>query len=132
VALLPILVLGFGGIRLLYGPQYAEAGPLMLYFAVPLLLIYFGQLRMWYIVIENKLRYAMFVSIAQAGVSILSNYILIRRFGAVGAVAAITCGAIAVFVADAIFNPGRLNTRAIIGAFSVRPSLSDPAEPRGE
>ena len=118
-ALLPILFLGFGGIRLLYGRQFAEAGPLMLCFAIPLLLIYLGQLRMWYVVIENHLRYAMFVSLAQAGVSIVANYILIRRYGAFGATAAIACGAMTVFIADAIFKAGRGNTRAIIRALPL-------------
>jgi O-antigen/teichoic acid export membrane protein len=126
VALLPILFLGLGGIRLIYGRQYAGAGTLMLYFAIPLLLTYFGQLRMWYIVIENQLRYAMFISIAQASVSIISNYVLIRHFGAAGAVVAIALTALTVYVSDAIFKPGRRNTLAIIRALSVIPPLPDP------
>lgn len=120
VSLLPLLFLGLGGIRLLYGAQFAEAGPLMLCFAVPLMMIYVGQLRLWYIVIENQLRYSMFISLAQAGVSIIANYILIRRFGAVGAVGAIVCAAIVVFAADAVFTQGRRNTRAIVRAFSFK------------
>jgi O-antigen/teichoic acid export membrane protein len=121
LALAPLLILGFGGIRVLYGAQFAEAGKLMLIFAAPLLLIYLGQLRMWYIIIENQLHYAMFVSVAQAGVSIVCNYFLIRHYGAAGAVAAIGCSAAAVFAFDAVFRPGRRNTRAIISALLPQP-----------
>ena len=116
IALLPILFLGLGGIRLIYGRQYAGAGNLMLYFAIPLLLIYFGQLRMWYIVIENHLRDALFISVLQASVSIISNYVLIRHFGAAGAVVAIAVIALSVYVFDAIFKPGRRNVIAMIRA----------------
>jgi O-antigen/teichoic acid export membrane protein len=111
--LIPILVLGLGGIRLVYGRAFSEAGPLILYFSIPLLLIYVGQLRMWYIIIENQLRYAMWISLAQAAATIVCNYFLIQWFGAIGAIATIAIGALVVFTSDAIFVPARKNLLAV-------------------
>jgi O-antigen/teichoic acid export membrane protein len=110
--LAPIVVLGLGGIRLLYGRAFAEAGPLILCFSIPLLLIYIGQLRMWYIIIENQLRYAMWVSFAQAAVAIACNYVLIKWYGAIGAIATIAFSALIVFACDAVFRPARKNLLA--------------------
>jgi len=128
-ALLPVLFLGLGGIKLLYGRQYAPAGTLLLYFALPLLLNYFGQLRLWYIVVENQLRYAMFLSVVQAGVSVISNYLLIRYFGAVGAICSIAVSILTVFGCDVVFKQGRPNIRAIFHALTRIPPLPVPAEP---
>lgn len=118
--LIPVFVLGLGGIELLYGHQYAGAGRLIMLFAVPIFFVYMGQLRMWFIIIENRIRYMMHVALAQAAVSMAANYLLIRWLGAAGAILGMAVGAAFILVADAFFAPARRNCAIMLkGIFAL-------------
>jgi O-antigen/teichoic acid export membrane protein len=119
LTLIPMLILCFGGIQLLYGKEFAEAGKLVMMFAIPLPLIYFGQLRMWYLIIDNRIRHLMNTAIFQAVGSIVANYLLIRWFGAGGAIMAVGAGAVVAFALDAWSEPARKNLSILLR--SLRP-----------
>lgn len=117
--LIPIAALAFWGIGALYGDQYAPAGRLLFLFTLPLLLNFITQTRMWFIVIENMLRYAMVVSFVQIGVTVVANYLLIRWLGVAGAVLAIAASSMVCLLCDAIVPRARVNLIALFGALRV-------------
>ena len=114
LTLAPMFVLGLGGIQLLYGKQFADAGRLVVLFAIPLPVIYFGQLRMWYLIIDNRIRHLMNAAIFQAVGSIVANYLLIRWLGAAGAIIAVGAGAVVAFAYDAWSMAARRNLLILI------------------
>jgi PST family polysaccharide transporter len=114
LTLAPMFVLGLGGIQLLYGKQFADAGRLVMLFAIPLPVIYFGQLRMWYLIIDNRIRHLMNAAIFQAVGSIVANYLLIRWLGAAGAIIAVGAGAVVAFAYDAWSMAARRNLSILI------------------
>lgn len=116
-SVLPVLVMGLWGIRLLYGQQYAAAGPLLIYMLVPLFLVYLAQLRMWSTIIDNLFHYSMYLALVLIPLSILANYLLIRLMGSLGAVLAMAIPSLFVFAADFLFYQSHASSviRAFIG-----------------
>ncbi len=118
--LILVIPLGPFGVRLVYGPQYAEAGHLVLWMSIPLLLVYLGQVRMWCLMIDHQLHYAMYSSFANVAVTIVANFMLIKYVGLLGAVAALAFAPLAAFITDAFFVPGRRSTRALFKALTFQ------------
>lgn len=85
---LPLMILGPWITRLLYGPAYAAAAPLLPWLALRLLFTNFGVARGIYVTNENLFRFALMTAVAGAVSNIALNLALVPSWGASGAVAA--------------------------------------------
>jgi PST family polysaccharide transporter len=127
-----MILIGLWGVPLIYGEAYADAGLLLLLFALPLLLHFFGQLRMWYIVIENLFQYSMWISFAQIGAAVLANFLLIKWLGITGAVLAVFVPLLTAFAADALLRPARAHIICLMDAIVFWKPLPLPAQDKTE
>lgn len=99
LCLLPLIVsILIGGgelISLLFGSNYADSVVLFKLMTIRLFIAFFGIARSLFLLIENLTFYSMISSYIGAGLNIFLNFLLIKKYGALGA---IISGAISFFV----------------------------------
>lgn len=110
VTAVPIFLFSGTIVVLLYGPEYREAGVLLSLFAVRLFFTNFGVAKGLFITNENLFRYALVTSGSGAVLNVTLNYLLIPKYGSVGAIwAMIASFAVTTFLMDFFFVPTRWN-----------------------
>jgi O-antigen/teichoic acid export membrane protein len=85
-------------INLLFGAQYAEAGPVLAIYIWASVPVFLTVASNQYLIAENKTRVALFRTVAGSVVNVILNLILIPRLGMIGAaIAALTAYVVATF-----------------------------------
>jgi O-antigen/teichoic acid export membrane protein len=85
---IPISLLAPWIIHVLYGDFYAPAGGILGVYVWAQFGSNLGVARSTYLTIEGKLHYALYFSVAGAGLNVMLNYYLIPRYEAIGATVA--------------------------------------------
>lgn len=121
----PLVVFSHFLVTLVYGDAYAPAGPILAVYALSLVFTYLGVARGKWLVTENMNRVYMYTVVLGAIVNIGLNYILIPRFGAMGAAwATVVSYAVAAYLSCAIWQSLRSTlgqiTLALLVPFRVR------------
>lgn len=88
VVAVPLSIFGPWITRLLYGPAYAAAAPLLPWLALRLFFTNFGVARGIYVTNENLFRFALLTAAAGAISNVALNLALVPSYGARGAIAA--------------------------------------------
>jgi O-antigen/teichoic acid export membrane protein len=127
VVALPLMLLGPAVVRLLYGMAYAGAAALLPWLVLRLFLTNFGVARSIFITNESLFRFALFTALAGAAVNLGLNFVLIPRWGVLGAVAAsLVSFAITTFVLEWLQPKARRNLR-LMALAAVLPWRQLPA-----
>jgi len=122
---LSMTVVGVWLIDLLFTREFDESARILQIHIWSLLFVALGVARTRYIVAENRMRFSMMATLTGGALNVLLNWILIPRFGGVGAalatlfsysVAAYFSG---LFVRDLWFTTGQM-TRALLAPFRPR------------
>lgn len=72
-------------IKILYGQDYITAGPILRIHALSLLFVFLGTARSRWLIAEDLVRFNMLVTVLGALTNIAMNFVLIPRFGGLGA-----------------------------------------------
>lgn len=72
-------------VTLLYGPEYAEAGPILTVHIWAFIFVSLGVARSQWLIVENMTRFSMFATVLGAIVSVGLNYLLIPIYAGLGA-----------------------------------------------
>ena len=107
------------GIPLLYGPAYADASNNLLLLLVPLLFYFLGTIRLWFITINELFRYSMYLAFLQLALCYTLSLALIPTYGEVGAVIAMTCSVLIVFIIDGFYAISKPNFTAILKGLAM-------------
>lgn len=103
---LPIALLSGPIVHVLYGEQYAFSATLLSLLIWTRFYAFFGVARSIFISTENLFRHALICSVSGVTVSIIANYLLIRRYGVFGSIIATHLGfLVTIFLVDAV-SPG--------------------------
>jgi O-antigen/teichoic acid export membrane protein len=109
---LPLIVLGPAVVKWLYGVSYAGAGALLPWLAFRLFLTNFGVARSVFMVNEGLLRFALITALAGAVVNLGLNFVLIPRWGAIGAIASsLASFTVTIFALECFQPQARANLR---------------------
>jgi PST family polysaccharide transporter len=110
VFVLPLFVFSKQIIVLFYGSAYAEAGAVLAVYVLSGIFVFLGHVRESWIAVENIARFSLYSTATGAFVNILLNYLLIPRYGNLGAAYATL---IALFVASYLINIISAKTRTV-------------------
>ena len=110
VFVLPLLLFSKQIIIQLYGLAYAEAGAVLAVYVLSGIFVFIGHVRESWITVENITRFSLYSTAIGAIVNIVLNYLLIPRYGNLGAAYATL---IALFVASYLINLFHSKTRSI-------------------
>jgi polysaccharide transporter, PST family len=69
----------------LYGSQYAEAGGILAIYVLSGIFVFIGHVREYWVTVDNVTRFSLYSTTLGAIVNILLNFLLIPRFGGIGA-----------------------------------------------
>lgn len=113
------LLLGPWVIGLLFGPEYAESGSIFLVLMVGMVIMTNGGLRGSYLTITGKQRIILYNALIASVTNVLLNFLLIPRFGGIGAAwASVITQVVSVEVVSALFpelrTVMRLQLRALL------------------
>jgi len=111
-------------IHLLYHEVYAAAGPVMMVYVWSLLFIFLGVARGSYLLNERFTKLALFFTLTGLGASLTANFLLIPRFGIMGAAfASVLSQGLSAFLLSFIFpslrTMGRLQLIALCSPWLV-------------
>lgn len=81
---IPLALLAPWLIKIIFGPFYAEAGPILRIHAFSLLFVFLGTARSRWLIAEDLVRFNMLVTILGALTNIAMNFMLIPKFGGSG------------------------------------------------
>jgi O-antigen/teichoic acid export membrane protein len=102
-------------IRWLYGAAYAESGPLLALLGMRFLLICFSIARSQFIVNQNVLWIYPITTITGAVINVGLNFVLIPRYGAIGAIyASLVSLSVTIFGMDPLWRTTRRNFRLMM------------------
>ena len=118
-AAIVLVIAAIWGIPLLYGPAYTDAGNNLLLLLVPLVFYFLGQIRLWFIAINELFRYSMYLAFLQLGACYALSLTLVPTYGEIGAVIAMTASALILFIADGFYVKSKPNFDAIINGFAM-------------
>ena len=110
VFVLPLLLFSNQLIVLLYGQAYADAGAVLSVYVLSGIFVFIGHVRESWITVENITRFSLYSTATGAIVNIALNYLLIPRYGNLGAAYATL---IALFSASYFINLLHSKTRPI-------------------
>jgi PST family polysaccharide transporter len=82
---IPLALLAPLLVKMLFGPAYAEAVSIVRIFAWALLFVFLGVARGRWLIAEDMVRFSMLVTVLGALTNIAVNFMLIPRFGGLGA-----------------------------------------------
>lgn len=89
---IPLVLLAPLVVRTLFGPDYAQAGPILRVHVWAFLFVSLGVARSRWLIAENMIRFNMLATILGAVVNIGMNFLLIPRYAGLGAAWATTIG----------------------------------------
>lgn len=117
---------------MLYGVEYQAAGFLLSMLVIRLLFVNLGLAKLLFMVNEGLFKFGMITTILGAILSIALNYVLIPRYGAVGAIMAnIVSFTVSEYVIELFYYKTRANLKLIFqGVFSfwkINAVLAKPA-----
>lgn len=124
---IPIALLSGPIVHLLYGERFAFSATLLTLLIWTRFYAFYGVARSIFISTENLFRHALVSSVSGVTVSIIANFLLIRRYGVYGSIVATHLGFLTtIFVVDGLSSRTRVNFRAMmLGIFTFhRFSLS--------
>ncbi|MBK1856537.1 flippase [Verrucomicrobiaceae bacterium 5K15] len=115
---IPLSLTSYWVIAILFGAQYEGATPILAIHIWSSLFVFLGVARGQYIIAEELFKFSMVSTIIGAIVNIALNYILIPRYGGVGAaLATLVSQFISAFASSYFYLPvrdiGRLQTRSL-------------------
>ena len=108
--ILPLFLFSKQVIVLLYGKAYVEAGAVLGIYVLSGSYVFLGHVREYWITVENITRFSLYSTTTGAVVNIVLNYLLIPRYGIIGAAYATL---IALFIASYLINLVHRKTRPI-------------------
>ncbi len=118
---LPVSLLAGRVIRLVYGTQYAAAGPVLALYVWAGVFVFQGIARGKWIVAEELQRYAIFFSAGACIINVVLNAVLIPAIGINGAaLATVLSCACQTLLLPAFFSPTRPSVFAMLRAFIPR------------
>ena len=82
---IPLALLAPLIVKTVFGPSYAEAGSILRIYAWALLFVFLGVARSRWLIAEDMVRFNMIVTILGALTNIAMNFMLIPKFGGLGA-----------------------------------------------
>lgn len=85
LVVIPVAIFATPLVTLLFGPEYAEAGPVLTVHMWAFIFVSLGVARNQWLLTENMTRFSMFATILGAVVSVGLNYLLIPRYAGLGA-----------------------------------------------
>jgi len=119
-------------IRILYGPAYSDAGPVLAVYVWSLLFVFLGVARGQHLLNELLTRLPLWFSGCGLAVNLLGCFLLIPRFGAMGAAVATVLSAFVSAFLSSFMHPktrtlGRQQWLAMLTPWRIRAaaSLSD-------
>lgn len=124
VLVLPLAAGAWVVVRVLFGPSFAAAAPVMFIHAWSLLFVFAGAARGQLLLNERKVGYSLFFSLVGLAATVSLNAWLIPRYGSLGAALATVfsyaiSGLVATFWLPATRPVGRLQVRALLSPWQV-------------
>ncbi|WP_149498580.1 flippase [Roseiconus lacunae] len=114
------------GFAFIFGPDYRESGSVLMWMSIPLFVLFTSSVRMWFIITENLMKYAMYLAFIQAAVTVIGYTLLIQSFGLYGAVVGLTISGVIGIVAD-LFHPiARDSTHSLVAAITSFWKIQNP------
>lgn len=112
----------------LFGSQYAAAGALLPWFAPRIFFTNFGVAKQLFIVNDNLLRFSLITTAIGATLNVVLNYLLIPRYAAWGALAAMTLSSLVnLFCLDMFYAEARGNLHVMVKGSLTAWRLQIPA-----
>lgn len=118
----PLALLGYLVLHYLYGPAYAVASQLFLWYVLRIFLLYPSMaLGNWWMA-ENMQTLALFVNIASAVATVILNWLLLPKVGVVGAVwSNLLILLLTNFVFSLVTAKGRYGVRLLLSSLVMSP-----------
>lgn len=82
---IPVALLSDRIVDVLYGPKYADAGPVLAIHVFASLFVFLGVARGVWVTTESRLMFNLVANMLAAAANVLLNYLMIPRLGVVGA-----------------------------------------------
>ncbi|OOG24428.1 O-unit flippase [Thioalkalivibrio denitrificans] len=112
---LPIAILSYPIVSLLFGADYVGAAPVLALMTLRLFFAHIGVPRGIFLLSENLLTYSAVTMIVGTIFNILLNYLLIPEYGAMGATfASLLSFAITIILIDILYRRTRMNTMLML------------------
>lgn len=112
------IVFGQFIIDLLFKPEYGAAGYYLAIMSIRLIFINFGVAKSLFIVNNNLYKYFMFTSIIGVVVDVALIYILLPRYGSVGAIwGSVISMVVSIYLIDAFFSKTKVNFKIMSKCF---------------
>ncbi len=110
--LIPICIFSKSITHLFFGEQFAPAAILLAFMSFRILFVHMGVARSVYLLASDYLRYSLVTTLLGAALNIALNFILIEKYGALGAILANSITYVfIVFIVDFISPNTRLNAK---------------------
>jgi len=130
---IPLALLAPLLVKIVFGPAYAEAAPMLRIQALSLLFVFLGVARSRWLIAEDMVRFNMFVTVLGALTNIAMNFILIPRFGGVGvAWAVVISQAVSTYLSSIlsqrlwpVFGQQSLSLLVPLRIFSLKKSINE-------
>ena len=81
----PLVLLAMPMVTLLFGMEYAKAGPILMVHAWALIFVAIGVARSRWLVAENMVRFSLVATVLGAIINLAVNYLLIPKYAGLGA-----------------------------------------------
>jgi len=136
VIVIPLALLAPLLVKVVFGPSYAEAGSILRIHAWALLFVFLGVARSRWLIAEDMVRFNMLITVLGALTNIAMNFILIPRFGGLGAAwAVVTSQAVSTYLSSLlskrlwpVFRQQSLSLLVPLRIFSLKKSLNEILE----
>lgn len=130
---IPLVLMAPLLIQILFGPSYAESTPILRIYAWALLFVFLGVARSRWLITEDMVRFNMLVTILGALTNIALNFVLIPKFGGLGAAWAVVISqAVSTYLSSIlskrlwpVFRQQSLSLLVPFRIFSLKRSLNE-------